>query len=583
MVLKPPEEKSAVQRYLPIADWLPKYDWRGAIRFDLIAALTVWALLVPEAMAYAGIAGVSPEVGLVTAPLAMIGYAIFGSSKHLFVGPSSTVAIISASVVAPLAGSDGDLYLILTVWLAIFTGVFFIGLGLARMGWIANFMSTSVLSGFMVGLAIVIAVGQLDKIFGIEAVGDNVLEDLGSMIDQFSDWDWPTVVIGLVALAALFAIKRFLPRVPGALVVMLAAIALSALLDWEGGGIHVVGDIPAELPNLSIPEVPDADVLGDLLVGALAVVVVAFAESFAAAKKYASKFGYQVDANQEMIGLGAANLGAGLSGGFVVDGSLSKTAAGVEAGQKSQMTIVFAAVFVLITIVALTWLFEPLPEAVLGAIVIHAVWKLIDFSTFTRLLRIRHNDFMLAIAAFLGVVLIDILQGIIIGVVLSLVALIYRASFPEGSELGRVETDDGLYEFLSVETHPEGETLTGLVIYRQTGSLIFSNADAFLHKARELLWQRTDPAAVLLLVDCEQMADMDVSGAEAITSLLEELRDADVELWLTRLHGDALITAEKAGVTEALGPDRVVPTVRAAADLFRTRYPDLGQPVAGRE
>lgn len=583
MVLKPPEEKSAVQRYLPIADWLPKYDWRGAIRFDLIAALTVWALLVPEAMAYAGIAGVSPEVGLVTAPLAMVGYAIFGSSKHLFVGPSSTVAIISASVVAPLAGSDGDLYLILTVWLAIFTGVFFIGLGLARMGWIANFMSTSVLSGFMVGLAIVIAVGQLDKIFGIEAVGDNVLEDLGSMIDQFSDWDWPTVVIGLVALAALFAIKRFLPRVPGALVVMLAAIALSALLDWEGGGIHVVGDIPAELPNLSIPEVPDADVLGDLLVGALAVVVVAFAESFAAAKKYASKFGYQVDANQEMIGLGAANLGAGLSGGFVVDGSLSKTAAGVEAGQKSQMTIVFAAVFVLITIVALTWLFEPLPEAVLGAIVIHAVWKLIDFSTFTRLLRIRHNDFMLAIAAFLGVVLIDILQGIIIGVVLSLVALIYRASFPEGSELGRVETDDGLYEFLSVETHPEGETLTGLVIYRQTGSLIFSNADAFLHKARELLWQRTDPAAVLLLVDCEQMADMDVSGAEAITSLLEELRDADVELWLTRLHGDALITAEKAGVTEALGPDRVVPTVRAAADLFRTRYPDLGQPVAGRE
>ena len=211
MALKPPEDKTALQRYLPIADWLPKYDWGGAIRFDLIAALTVWALLVPEAMAYAGIAGVSPEGGLVTAPLAMIGYAIFGSSKHLFVGPSSTVAIISASVVAPLAGSDGDLYLILTVWLAIFTGIFFIGLGLARMGWIANFMSTSVLSGFMVGLAIVIAVGQLDKIFGIEAVGDNVLEDLGSMIDQFSDWDWPTVAVGLVALAALFAIERFLP------------------------------------------------------------------------------------------------------------------------------------------------------------------------------------------------------------------------------------------------------------------------------------------------------------------------------------------------------------------------------------
>jgi high affinity sulfate transporter 1 len=583
MALKPPEEKSVVQRYLPIADWLPKYDWGGWIRFDLIAALTVWALLVPEAMAYAGIAGVSPEVGLVTAPLALLGYAIFGSSKHLFVGPSSTVAIISASVVAPLAGSDGDLYLILTIWLAIFTGVFFIGLGVARMGWIANFMATSVLAGFMVGLAIVIAVGQLDKILGIEAEGDNVLEDLGSMIEQFSDWDWPTVVIGVVALAALFAIERFLPKLPGALVVMLAAIGLSALLDWEGGGILVVGDIPAELPNLSIPEIPEGDVLGDLLAGALAVVIVAFAESFAAAKSYASKFGYQVDPNQEMIGLGAANLGAGLSGGFVVDGSLSKTAAGVGAGQKSQMTSVFCAVFVLITIVALTWLFEPLPEAVLGAIVIHAVWKLIDFSQFTKLWKIRHIDFWLAIAAFLGVVLIDILQGIVIGVVLSLLALIYRASFPEGSELGRIETDDGLHEFVGVDFNPEAETLTGLVVYRQTGSLIFSNADAFSKQARELLWKRTDPPAEVLVVDCEQIADMDVSGAEELISLFEELRAADVEMWLTRLHGDALVIAQKAGVIDALGEDRVLPTVRAGGDTFRSRYPDLGQPIAGPE
>jgi len=583
MALKPPDEKSALQRYLPIVDWLPKYNWGSALRFDLIAALTVWALLVPEAMAYAGIAGVSPAVGLVTAPLALLGYAIFGSSKHLFVGPSSTVAIISASVVAPLAGSDGDLYLILTVWLAIFTGVFFIGLGMARMGWISNFMSTSVLSGFMVGLAIVIAVGQIDKILGIEAEGDNVLEDLRSMIEQFGDWDWPTVTIGLVALAALFASERFLPKLPGALIVMLVAIGLSAILDWEGGGILVVGEIPAELPNLSVPEWPESDVLGDLVTGALAVVIVAFAESFAAAKSYASKFGYQVDANQEMISLGAANLGAGLSGGFVVDGSLSKTAAGVGAGQKSQMTSVFAAVFVLITIVALTWLFEPLPEAVLGAIVIHAVWKLIDFSKFTKLWKIRHIDFWLAIAAFLGVVLIDILQGITIGVVLSLLALIYRASFPEGSELGRIETDDGLHEFVGLDFNPEAETLTGLVVYRQTGSLIFSNSDAFSKEARELLWKRTDPPAQVLVVDCEQIADMDVSGAEELISLFEELEAADVEMWLTRLHGDALVTAQKAGVIDALGEDRILPTIRSGGEAFLSRYPELGQPIEDPE
>jgi high affinity sulfate transporter 1 len=578
MVLKPPEEKSVLQRYLPILDWLPKYDWGRWIRYDLLAALTVWALLVPEAMAYAGIAGVSPEVGLVTAPLALLGYAIFGSSKQLFVGPSSTVAIISASVVAPLAGDDGDLYLALTVWLAIFTGVFFVALGLARMGWIANFMASSVLAGFMVGLAIVIAVGQLDKILGVESEGGNVLRELESMINQFGDWDWPTILVGVGALAALFLIEEFLPKIPGALVVMLSAIALSAILGWEGGGIHVVGEIPAELPSLSLPEFPDGDVLGDIIGGALAVVVVAFAESYAAAKSYATRFGYQIDANQEMVGLGAANLGAGLSGGFAVDGSLSKTAAGVEAGQKTQMTSVFAALFVLITIVALTWLFEPLPEAVLAAIVIHAVWKLIDFTEFKQLWRIRKIDHWLAVAAFLGVVLIDILPGILIGVILSLVALIYRSSFPEGSELGRVPVDDTHYDFVSIDANPDAETLPKVVVYRHTGSLIFSNAEAFSKEARELLWSRTDPPAELLIVDCEQMADLDTTGAEEIVALFDELRDADVDMWLTRLHGDARITAERAGVVDAIGDERIFANIRTAAARVMERHPDLNDP-----
>jgi len=580
MALKPPEEKTVLQRYLPIAGWLPRYDWGRTLRFDVIAALTVWALLVPEAMAYAGIAGVSPEVGLVTAPLALLGYAVFGSSKHLFVGPSSTVAIISASVVAPLAGSDGDLYLALTVWLAIFTGVFFVGLGLAKMGWIANFMASSVLSGFMVGLAIVIAVGQLDKILGIESEGGNVLQELGSMLEQLADWDWPTIAIGAAALAALFLIARFLPKVPGALVVMLVAIALSALLNWEDSGIHVVGEIPAELPKLSLPEWPGWDLMSDIMVGALAVILVAFAESYAAAKTYASKFGYQVDANQEMIGLGAANLGAGLSGGFVVDGSLSKTAAGVDAGQKTQMTSIITAVFVLITIVALTWLFEPLPEAVLGAIVIHAVWKLIDFSGFVMLWRTRKIDFTLAVAAFLGVILVDILQGILIGIILSLLALIYRASFPEGAELGRLEDEDGNYEFVGLVNNPDAETLPGLVIYRQTGSLIFSNAAAFSSQARALLWARTDPPASVLVVDCEQMADMDVTGAEEIVGLNEELRASDVEMWLVRLHGAALTTAQNAGVVEVVGEENIMPTVRVAGQRLRSRTPsEEGPPI----
>lgn len=574
MALKPPEQKTAIQRYLPIVEWLPRYDW-GRIRFDILAALTVWALLVPEAMAYAGIAGVPPEVGLVTVPLALIGYGIFGSSRHLHVGVSSTVAILSASIVAPLAGSDGDLYLVLTIWLAIFTGVFFIALGLARMGWIANFMASSVLTGFMVGLAIVIAVGQLDKILGVDSEGDNVLQELGSMIEYFAEWSWPTIVVGAAALAALFLIEEFVPRLPGALIVMLVAIAASAVFGFEEGGIHVVGEIPAELPDLGLPEWPGWDIMADILVGALAVIVVAFAESYAAAKTYAQKFGYEVDANQEMIGLGAANLGAGLSGGFVVDGSLSKTAAGVDAGQKTQMTSIITAIFVLITIVALTGLFEPLPEAVLGAIVVHAVWKLIDFSGFAALWRARRIDFWLAIAAFLGVILIDILEGIIIGIVLSLVALIYRASFPQGTEIGRVEDDEGHYEFVGVDANPDAETLPGVVVFRPFGSLIFSNAAAFSQQARELLWQRTDPPASVLIVDCEQMADLDITGAEEIVSLRDQLADAGVELWLARLHGDALAIAESAGVVDAIGEDRIKATVRLAGQSYRAEHPEV--------
>jgi MFS superfamily sulfate permease-like transporter len=303
----------------------------------------------------------------------------------------------------------------------------------------------------------------------------------------------------------------------------------------------------------------------------LAVIVVAFAESYAAARTYAAKFGYEVDANQEMIGLGAANLGAGLSGGFVVDGSLSKTAAGVAAGQKSQMTSVVAAALTLITIVALTWLFEPLPEAVLGAIVIHAVWKLMRVRTFTRLWKFRTIDFWLAVAAFLGVVLIDLLPGILIGIVLSLLALIYRASFPQGAELGYVEGEGGRVTYVDVEADDAAQTLPGVVVYRFDGPLIFSNAEAFIKQARSLLWQRVDPPADLLVIDCEEMYDLDSTGAEGLISLSEELSAADVALWLTRLHSSVRDITERTGVLEAIGEENVFTNTRAAIDAFRSR------------
>jgi high affinity sulfate transporter 1 len=575
MALVRPKEKNLLQRYVPIVDWLPSYNWREDVRWDFVAGLTVWALLVPEAMAYAGIAGVPPEAGLYAAPLALLGYAIFGTSKHLFVGPSSTVAIVSASVVAGLAVGGTDEFWWTTSWLAIVVGVLFIVFGVIRMGWVANFMAQPVLDGFIVGLAITIAVGQLDKMFGIDAEGDNTVQEFFDIVFNVSEWDWPTIIVGFVSLALLFLMHRFTPQIPAALTVVILAIAVSAAFSFEDHGIHVVGDIPAGLPDLGFPQWPEGLRLSELIIGALAVILVGYAESLAAAKEYARKNGYQVDPNQELIGYGAANFGAGISQGFVVDGSLSKTAAGAGAGQRTQMTGIIAALITVITILFLTGLFFHLPEATLGAIVIHAVWKLIEFKGFRRMWRVRKADFYAAAAAFIGVLLLDVLGGIVIGIVLSLLILIYRASFPGGAELGMTE-EAGFTVFVDVDRNPEAERPRNAVIFRFHQDLLFSNANAFADQAKELLYRRTDPPARVLIVDCEQMSDMDMTGAAALVQLTKELGDAEVEVWLARLHGEAYDTAERAGVFDAVGVANVHVSLRAAADAYADSHDGEG-------
>jgi len=568
MALRRPKEQSLLQRYVPIVDWLPSYDWKEDTRWDLIAGLTVWALLVPEAMAYAGIAGVPPEAGLYAAPLALLGYAVFGTSKHLFVGPSSTVAIVSASVVGGLAVAGTDEFWWTTSWLAIVVGVLFVIFGVIRMGWVANFMAQPVLDGFIVGLAITIAVGQLDKMFGIDAEGESTVQEFLDIVSNVAEWHWATIIIGFTSLAVLFLMHRFTPKIPAALTVVILAIAVSAAFDFEEHGIHVVGDIPAGLPDLGFPQWPEGLRLSELVIGALAVILVGYAESLAAAKEYARKNGYEVDPNQEMIGYGAANIGAGISQGFVVDGSLSKTAAGAGAGQRTQMTGIIAAVITIITILFLTGLFYTLPEATLGAIVVHAVWKLIDFGTFERMWRIRKADFWAAIAAFAGVLLLDVLLGIIIGIVLSLLILIYRASFPGGAELGMTERD-GYKVFVDVDRNPSATRPVDAVVYRFNQDLLFSNANAFTDQGKELLYRRTDPPARILLVDCEQMSDIDMTGAAALIQLTEELAQVGVQVWLARLHGEAYDTAERAGVFEVVGRDNVHVSLRGAADAYQ--------------
>lgn len=562
-------ETSAWTEYVPIAGWLPDYE-RSWLTADAIAAATVWALLVPEAMAYASLAGMPPETGLWAAPLALLGYAIFGTSRQLNVGPSSTVAVLSLSVVAPVAAGDPEAFIALTSWLAILVGVFFIILGVFKAGFIADFMSKPVLDGFIIGLALTIAAGQLHKLFGLDVDGSNFFEDIWFVIRDLGETNWWTFAVGAGSLAALFLIDRFIPRLPGALVVMFAAIILVSISNLEMRGVHIIGEIPGGLPPFGFPDSVGFGNIVDLIPGALAILIVGFAESVAAARKYASKHGYEVDASQEMIALGASNFGAGFSGGFVVDGSLSKTAAADGAGQKTQMTSLIVAVLVLITALWFTGLFENLPEATLAAIVIHAVWHLIDFGKISRYYNIRKNDFWAGLAALVGVLAFGILPGLGLAVILSLFFLVGRASRPKTEILGEVTLENsGVTVYRSTERFPAARQLPGLLIYRFDAQLFFANAPVFEERLIEAVRAAERPVEVVL-VDAESISDIDSTALVMLTELEQKLADQGISIWYARVRGEPLEVVQNAETFAHLDEPTIFPTVHSGVEAFES-------------
>lgn len=551
--------------FFPILEWLPNYK-RQWLQPDLIAALTVWALLVPEAMAYAGIAGLPPQAGLYAAPLALLGYAIFGTSRQLVVGPSSTVAALSFVVVGTLATVGSDAFISLSAALALIVGAMLVIFGLLKFGFIADFMSKPVLKGFVVGVALTIVLGQLDKLLGYD-VGESLgfFHEVFLFLQDLEMVHSPTLVVGLVSLAFLFIMERLVPRVPWALVLVFLSIVISAVLDFERLGIHIVGEIPGGLPPFGLAGVSLADIW-NLLPGAVGIVLVAYAESVAAAKSYAAEHHYEVNDNQEMIAIGVANLGAGFSQAFVVDGSLSRTAAADEAGQKSQMASLLNSVLVLVTAVFLTPLFRTLPEAVLGAIVIHAVWRLINFREIRSYYPIRRPDFWAAVVALLGVLTLGILPGLILAVALSLLILLWRASRPSWNLLGRVshETKD---VFASLDTFPNAETIPGLLIFRFNQQIFFANATGFRNDVRQALREADHPVQVFL-VDAEVISDIDITGLAMLEALRKELSGMGIELWFARVGDDVMDYIRSYKLEESIGPEHFYLSVRAGVDAY---------------
>lgn len=361
---------------------------RSWLRPDAVAGLTVWAVLVPEALAYATIAGVPPVVGLYAAVPSLVLYALAGSSRHLVVGPMSATAALSAALVTPLAGADGGRYLALTAALAIATGVVGLLAGLLRLGFVASFISEPVLKGFIIGLALVIIVGQVPKLLGIGKHEGDFFDQAWGVLTHLGDTEWRTLLIGVLSLALVLGVRRWLPLVPGSLLAVLGGILLVALLDLDDKGVEIVGHIESGVPAPGLPAGPALRDYLDLLGPAVGVLLIGFAEGLGAAKTYAAKGGYEVDPNRELVGLGAANLGAGFFAGMVVNGSLSKTAVNGSAGAKTQVSGLVVAVLTVLTLLFLTGLFEQLPEATLAAVVIAAVVELVDIAALRRLYRV---------------------------------------------------------------------------------------------------------------------------------------------------------------------------------------------------
>ena len=553
-----------VARWVPLLQWAPGYGRRD-LTGDLRGGVTVWAVVTPQAIAYASLAGAPPEAGFYAALAAAVGYAVFGTSRHLSVGPSSTPAVVAASLVAAAGVMSGDVAVTLAA-LALSTGVLLIVGGVLRLGFIADFLSRPVLVGFISGVAIDVIVGQVPALLGITKPTGNTLERGFSSLTQLADVVLINLVVSVVAIVALVLLGWLAPKVPGALVVVVLSIVASRVLDLAGHGVAVLSDLPSTLPVPSLPLVG----LGSLSLlagGGAALALVCYAESIGTAQTLARKHGYEVRPDQELIGLGASNVLCGVLQGFPTDASLSRSAVADRAGVKTPAHGLFTALLLIVTIVALSPLFDGLPSSVVAAVIVTSIARLIDVRGFRRLYRIdRKRDFVLASVALLGVLLFGALGGLSIAVVASLLVLVIRSYRPEVVELGRAESagaDEDLV-YRSIVRHPEYHLAPGVLVVRFAGQLFFANA----RRLSQFVQQRCveDPTIRGVVLDAAAIPTVDTSAADELGELVVALRATGVEVVLARSTG------RLAGYLELMRPPGLDPPL--------ARYPTIAAAVS---
>jgi len=563
-----------LDRLAPSLARLRRYQ-RSWLRGDVLAGVTVAAYLVPQVMAYAEVAGLPAVVGLWAIVGPLLVYAVVGSSRQLSVGPESTTALMTAVAVGSIAGDDPKQHAALAAALAIIVGAFCIVGWIGRLGFLADLLSKPVLVGYMAGIAVIMVITQLDKLVGISSSdADTVLGEAWDVLTRLDEVHGPTLALGLTVLVVLLVGSRRFPRAPVPLIGMLLAAAAVAVFDLQDHGIQVVGEVPSGLPSPAIPDVSGGDVVS-MLLPAVGVAVVGYSDNVLTGRAFAVRNGYRVDPNQELFALGAANVASGLTQGFPVSSSGSRTVIGDALGSRSQLYSLVALVFVVATLLFLGPLLSSFPDAALGAIVVYAATRLVDVGEFRRMARFRYSEFALAAATTAGVLVLDVLYGVLFAIALSLLDLLRRVARPHDGILGYAPGVAGMHD---MDDYPDAKPVPGLVVYRYDSPLFFANVEDFKRRALESVDAGPEPVEWFLL-NAEANVQVDITAVDALVELLEELDRRGVVFAMARVKQELRDDLEAAGFVERVGEDRVfftLPTaVQAYAEWYRDQHGEL--------
>ena len=551
---------SKARRFLPILGWIPAYrhEWLWP---DVFAGVALWAVMVPEGMAYAGIVGVPPIMGLYTIVPALLAYALLGTSRQLVVGPDTATSLISAVTVGAVATQGTAEFNTLTSTLAVLIGIFFLSFGVMRMGWVASFIPTPVMRGFIEGLVYVTIIGQVPHLLGISGASGNFFTKAWNVLQHLPDVSVGPVLTGILCLTAMLLLRYMAPDIPAALVVMAIATILIGLLGGEATGVQVAGYIPSGLPHLTSPNL-DPTILYELAPGALAIVLIGYAEALGAAKAATIQSGGDINPNQELVAHGPANILSGLFGGFLVVGSLSKTSVAIAAGARSQVANLIAAALCFFTLILLTPLFRNMPQPALAAIVIAAMLHLTKPKYLRELFARSRWSFANAVIVIAGELTLGVLEGIALGVVVSLLTLIYVTSHPHGAVLGQLPDTEA---YRSVQRHPETITFPGLLILRIGGNLFFASVGHVSEALKASLAARPDVKRVLL--DFGPVNFIDITASDELLSLIKALRSRGITLAFARVRDVVRDDMRLAGIEAIVGPsnfhERITDGVRA--------------------